>query len=444
MLIEFAVTNFRSFRERKVLSLLPSGKIRNRQIMPLKTDNYPKLQILRSAVLYGANNAGKSNFLLAVRALDWLVCNSGSFNSDKRLDANEFFWFDTNTKSQPTTFEIDFITINKKRYSFTVTFTNTEILKEELFFYNVSETGKITVKTLYERNKQAIKFTALKGARESIRFEPNQLFLSRADIEGNQELKEVYSFFAKHLYISQLTEIEYTNFLTKGYAEFIAENKKSKTLELVDTILRETNTGILGIETGLVDVSKIPFLENLPQPIKDKLFEQLKYELRTRHKLFDGNEEIGEETLPLQEQSTGTRKLIGLIPLIVSALEDGDVLFIDEMHTSMHTDITTWLNELFNDSETNPNDAQLITTTHDITLLHKDLYEKDQIFIVEKDKYGASDLFSFADVTGIRSNNRLSDYYETGRLGGVPHIAKPYLEHVISQYLKDVKTKEQN
>jgi uncharacterized protein len=443
MLIEFAVTNFRSFRERQVFSLLPS-KIKERQITLLKTIKYSKLQVLRSAVLYGPNNAGKSNLLRAVGALDWLVCNSGNFNSDKKLDVNEFFWFDKQTKNKPTTFEIDFIAVNQKRYNFIVTFTNTDILKEELYVYNTSETGKTTIKTLYERNKQNIKFAALKGKRESITFKENQLFLSRADIGDNQELKEVYSFFSKHLFIYQFTETEYTNFLTKKYAEFVAENQRSKIPELVETILRETNTGILGIETNLIDASKIQFIESVPQEIKDKIFEQLKYELRTRHKLFDGEEEIGEDTLPLKEQSTGTRKLIGLIPLIISALEDGDTLFIDEMHTSMHTGITTWLMELFNDIETNPNNAQLIMTTHDMSLIDNDLYDKDQLCIVDKNKYGASNLYSFADVTGLRNDkNKYMGYYETGRLGGVPHITKSYLKHVISKFLQDAKTKSE-
>jgi AAA15 family ATPase/GTPase len=442
MLIEFAVTNFRSFRERQVLSLLPK-KLKERRIELLKTESYSKLEVLPSVVLYGPNNAGKSNLLRAIGVLEQLVRNSGNYNSDKKLDANDFFEFDIKTQNQPTTFEIDFIAPNKSRYRYLVLFNSKIILKEELYVFNVSGTGKTTVKTLFERDQQIIKFPALKGVREGIRFEANQLFLSRGDIEGNKELKEIYSFFSTHLFVYQFTETQYTDFLTKEYAEFIAKNKKGEVDTLIETILRETNTGILGIETDLVDISKIQFPENTPQEIKDSIFEKIKYDLRTRHKLFDGQAEIGKTTLPLNEQSVGTRKLLGLAPLIISALEDGDTLLIDEMNTSMHTEITSWLIDLFNNPITNPNNAQLVITTHDITLLHKDLYEKDQIFIVEKDKYGASDLYSFADVTGIRSNNRLSDYYETGRLGGVPHIAKPYLEHVISQHLKDAKTKEQ-
>jgi AAA15 family ATPase/GTPase len=440
MLIEFAVTNFRSFRDRQVFSLLPSGKIRERQIMPLQSKLYPKLQALPTAVLYGPNNSGKSNFLLAVRALDWLVTNSGTFNTGKKLDANEYFEFDIRSKNQETIFEIDFIAPNQRRYNYLVSFNKSEILREELYVYNVSETGKITVKTLYEREKQSIKFPALKGKRESITFKENQLFLSRGDIAENEELVEVYSFFSTNFYIYLFTENEYTNFLIKKYAEFVAENKDNDMPKLIESILRETDTGILGVETNLVDTSKIKFPENTPQYLIDKIFEELKYEIRTRHKLFSGEKEIGEESLSLNEQSTGTIKLLGLIPLMLSALKDGDTIFIDEMNTSLHTEITTLLIDLFNNKETNPNNAQLIITTHDYTLLHKELYDKDQIFVVDKNKYGASDMYSFADITGLLKKNSLSEYYETGRLGGVPHIAKPYLQNVISQFLKDAKT----
>ncbi len=440
MLIEFAMTNFRSFHQKQTFSLLPSGKIKQRTISPLKALNYPNLQILPTAVLYGANNAGKSNFITAIRALKWLISESGNFNSDKKLDANEFFWFDKETKHQATTFEIDFIAPNQKWYNYVLTFSNTSVLNEALYVYTITQTGKKTVNTLFERNNQDIKFTALKGVRESITFSANQLFLSRGDIAGNKELQAVYAFFAIHLPILQLTETEYTNFLANKFAQFVTESTQNEQIKpLIEKILQETNTGILAIEGYTTDTNNIQFAENTPQNIKDKILEQLKYQIRTRHKLFDGKEEVGTDTLPLSEQSIGTRKLLGLLPLIVSTLEDGDTLLIDEMNTSIHTEITTWLIDLFNNPETNPNKAQLIITTHDIVLLDKQLYEKDQIFVVNKNKYGASELYSFANITGL-PDNRLFDYYETGRLGGIPHIAKPYLEHLISQFLNNAKT----
>ncbi|OOV17767.1 ATP/GTP-binding protein [Flavobacterium sp. LM4] len=442
MLIEISITNFRSFREKQTFSLLPFGKIRNREIKVLQPENYPKVQILPSAILYGPNNSGKSNFIKAFQALEWLVLKSGNFNSDQKLHANEYFHFDKQTKEKPSTFELDFIAPNRKRYNYQVTFGEKSIIKEYLYSYNITNTGKIALNTLFERNEQAIKFIALKGAKESVNFEPNQLFLSRGDIAGNAELKDVYSFFSNQVISLTFTETEYTNFLTRKYGEFIIDNPNSKISTLVESILQETNSGILGIETNMVDISKINFPDDISQEIKDKLFEQIKYDLRSKHKLFDGDSEIGIDTIPLKEQSTGTRKLIGISPVILNALLNGQVLLIDEMNTSLHTEITSWLIELFNNPITNPNNAQLIITTHDISLLDRNLYERDQIYAIEKNEFGASNMYSFAEFTGLRKidNNRLADFYETGRLGGLPHIAKPYLENLISQFIQDGET----
>jgi uncharacterized protein len=199
MLIEFAATNYRSFHERQVFSLLPSGKIRERKIIPIQADEYAKLQVLPTAVLYGPNNSGKSNFLKAIKTLNELVKNSGNHNSNKKLVENEFFEFALQSKNQPTKFEIDFIAPNKKRYNYTVSFNRNHIIEENLYIYTVSQTGKTTVNTLYERSEQNIKFVTLKGVKESVNFAPNQLFLSRGDIDGNKELKEVYTFFSNRL-----------------------------------------------------------------------------------------------------------------------------------------------------------------------------------------------------------------------------------------------------
>jgi AAA15 family ATPase/GTPase len=203
--------------------------------------------------------------------------------------------------------------------------------------------------------------------------------------------------------------------------------KQSKSEDkLLETILSEINVGIVGIKNIALE--------------SDNLI----YKTLTTHKLFDGIREIGTFDLTLEEQSTGTQKLVTLLAFITIILKGGDCLFIDEMSTSMHTEITTWLIDLFNNPLTNPNKAQLIITTHDITLIDKELYEKDQIFVVEKNKYGASEMYSFADITGLpRNNNRLSEYYETGRMGGVPHISKSYLQHEISQFLKDAEAEAQ-
>ena len=87
------------------------------------------------------------------------------------------------------------------------------------------------------------------------------------------------------------------------------------------------------------------FPKNTPQETKDKIFEQLKYGLITRHKSFNGKQEIGEKTWLLNEQSTGIRKLVGLLPLIISTLMQGHILFIDELNTSSLSMVVYFLTE---------------------------------------------------------------------------------------------------
>lgn len=435
MLIEFSVSNFRSFHSKQTLSLLPKEK--KRKIHPLKVEGYPKLMVLPSCAIYGPNNAGKSNFLKAIKALDWLVTKSGNFNSDKPLLANEFFKLNTQSIDKPTFFEIDFIAPNQKRYLYIVEFDRKKIYREELYFYNITPTGKNTLKTLYKRDKQDISFTALKGVKESVSFSENQLFLSRGDIDGNEELKAVYSFFGKKLEVFQLTETEYTNFLTRGFAKTIIDSEGKRVAEFISTLLKEFNTGILEISSQVNDLSKIVVSEEIPQSLKDKILEDLKYDLKTTHKLFDGERESGITEMSMNDQSTGVRKLVGLLPFILSTLKKGNIIAIDEMNTSIHPEITSLLIELFNNPFTNPKKAQLIITTHDITLLNRELYDKDGIYVIEKDNYGASDLYSFSEITGLRNNIKLSDYYESGRLGGVANIAMPYLESIINKYVEN-------
>lgn len=435
MLLSFAVTNFRSFRNRQELSLLPSARIKNRIVQPRHTALYPRVQVLPSAVILGPNNAGKSNLLRAVTALQWLVRQSGNFNSDQKLEVNEFFAFDRQTRDKPTTFEIEFIAPNQKRYSYQLTFSATAVLHESLYVYNISGSGKITINTLYIRENQDIKFVALKGVRREVRFEKNQLFLSRGDIEGNEELKIVYSFFAHKLSIFQMAETEYTNYLTNKYKSWISSEEGIWLKPLVEKVLRESDTAILGIQSEGVDVNQIIFPETVSQEYKDKVFDKMKYEVRTVHRLFDGTDEIGEESISLDDESIGTRKLLGITPSVLLALRDGTALLIDEMNTSMHTSISFFLIDLFNNPRTNPNNAQLIITSHDISLINQELYSRDQIIGVEKNPVGATELYAFADITGLRKEARLDDYYATGRLGGTPRIATAYLQDIIAQSL---------
>jgi AAA15 family ATPase/GTPase len=437
MLIEFSVQNFRSFKEKVTFSLLPASINEKRKVMPILIEDYKDLAVLPGAILYGPNNSGKSNLLLAVNVLCLLVTKSGSFNSDEKL-SDDVFAFDIDQKEKPIMLEIEFIAPNKSRYHLHVSILNNQIIEEQLIRYNHSPAGKTTKQTLYKRFAQEISFPSnhLKGSK-NFNFNQNQLFLSRGDIEGNEELQEVYAFFSK-LHVRQLAEMRYVEYLMNNYSLFIQKGEDIKTKQLIDKIVSEFDKTIVELQTGALNFDKINFKSDMPDEMKETIFEKLKKETFTVHKLYKEGKEVGKVQMPLSRQSTGMRKFLAILPDILPVLQDGGVLFLDELNVSLHTEITAFILGLFNNSKTNPKHAQLISTTHDIMLLNHALFDRDQIYITEKDEYGASTLFSFSDYnfSNLRSPN-LAQYYESGKVGGLPTLFIPYINSIISQYLQN-------
>ncbi len=127
-------------------------------------------------------------------------------------------------------------------------------------------------------------------------------------------------------------------------------------------------------------------------------------------------------------ESDGSQKLFSMSGHILDTLEKGNVFIVDELDARLHPAITIKLIEIFNSSETNPNNAQLIFTTHDINVLDKKFFRRDQIWFTEKDRFGASSLFSLADYK-IRNDSSYSANYMKGKYGAIPYLnLDPLLE----------------
>ncbi|MBK8627426.1 MAG: ATP-binding protein [Saprospiraceae bacterium] len=140
------------------------------------------------------------------------------------------------------------------------------------------------------------------------------------------------------------------------------------------------------------------------------------------HDVYKNESIIGDEYLPFANESTGTQSLYVLGGKILSILESGGVLAIDELDTSLHPFITKMIVMIFQNKNLNPKNAQLIFTTHDVTLLDRDLIRRDQIWISEKDEKGVSDLYSLQDFDGVREDTPFDKWYLAGKFGGLPKI----------------------
>jgi AAA15 family ATPase/GTPase len=128
------------------------------------------------------------------------------------------------------------------------------------------------------------------------------------------------------------------------------------------------------------------------------------------------------ETFSLsREESKGTQKIFALISLIVGTLNSGATLVVDEFDARLHPLMSKAIVKMFNSQETNPNNAQLIFMTHDTNLLSNKILRRDQIWFTEKDKYGATSLYSLAEYK-IRNDASFGSDYIKGKYGAIPYI----------------------
>ena len=142
----------------------------------------------------------------------------------------------------------------------------------------------------------------------------------------------------------------------------------------------------------------------------------------TIHKKFnqDGNAYASEE-FDMDQESEGTQKLFALAGVLVTTLKQSEVLIIDEFDARLHPLISRAIVGLFNSKETNPRNAQLIFMTHDTNLLSSKIFRRDQIWFTEKNRYGATDLYSLAEYQ-ISDDAPFENDYIQGRYGAIPYI----------------------
>jgi AAA15 family ATPase/GTPase len=147
------------------------------------------------------------------------------------------------------------------------------------------------------------------------------------------------------------------------------------------------------------------------------------------HDFYDGEKQAGEKYLDEADESSGTLKLFSYAYPILNSLESGSPLFIDEFDNMLHPLIIEAIINLFNSKTTNPGNAQLVVSCHAINILSNKLLRRDQIWFCEKDRYGATDLYSLAEYIepsevphAVRNDASFSKNYLLGKYGAVPYI----------------------
>lgn len=422
MLLEFSCANFRSIHKKCTLSMI-AQKITDEPKNNIMSIN-DKLNIVRTAAIYGANSSGKSNILNAFSLMVYHIMYSVKLNEGEELIFDPFK-LSSNT-NEPTYYEAKFV-LDDTIYRYGFEHNNTEIIREWLFSSTIN-TKKEQV--LFIRNEEGIgvnekSFPEGKDKEEST--VNNRLFLSLCAQLNGKTSKQIIEKFRTFNVISGINSSRYANYSR------IMLHKKLDGYENALNFFKSLQLGFESIKTSekKFDSSSIP--TNIPNEIKEGLINEFKnkkkIELHSEHNIYDKDGKVvGSTYFEIQEaESAGTNKLIQLSGPIFDTLNNGLTLCIDEIDAKMHPLISQFIVDLFNDPKKNTKNAQLIFTTHDTHLLSSKMLRRDQIWFTEKDATEQTDLYNMMDIelpdgSKPRSDANYKRNYIAGRYGAIPYI----------------------
>jgi len=436
MIVSFSVSNFRSFSSEETVSLVASNRLsgsHDDHAVPIPDS---KEKVLRTAVLYGANGAGKSNLFKALRYLKSVALRRRRKNSGTGQKPFRF----AETPDAPSTFDLQFIA-EERLYRFGLKVDDERITDEWLFQVVGNRQKLLYERTTDQNGKVVIDAEGLKGAGEkvialaTVGGPQNQSFLAtlKATLDARDlgvELCRVLNWFRWGLNLIGPDE-------STGPLEHLME-RDSDFLSFAGAFLKSASTGVDHLEVLKKEISE----NELRRLLADDAVSLAHRDLveGERVQLPDGNHLLREREgvyqigiqaaheheagkvvrLELTEESDGTRRLLNLIPALHYLRTTNAVYVIDEIDRSLHPILVKEFLEFFLKSHDRAS-RQLILTTHESNLLDQDLLRRDEIWFAEKDQSGATRLYSLLDFK-VRNDLEIRKHYLQGRFGAVPFL----------------------
>ncbi|NBJ83284.1 ATP-binding protein [bacterium 1XD42-94] len=401
MLCQFTVKNYKSIRDEMTFDMQAAAISEHENNIIRDKDGELFLPI---SAIYGPNGGGKSNVLEAMHTLASKVLRPLYATGDKEerifLQKRlliEPFAFSKKTKSQPTEFEIFFRTeIAEYRYKL-------HIMKDVVNYESLDrvklDTGRRSA--LFERDTEEISlkgvFSKLKASEDLSATLPLLSYLG-ITYKKNEVVKDVLDWFEYGIdflnYGNPIEELRMAVSNSEDVKQLMLDMVQEMDLDIVDFRVVED-------ENDRIDVY-------------------------TKH-LVDGYE----TELNLLEESSGTRKLFGLMPFIAGCLLTGTVLVIDELDAKIHPVLLRHIIMMFNDMSINKKKAQLIFTSHDLSTMNNEVFRRDEIWFVAKGNAQNSKLYSLVEFKNekgesVRKDAKFDKQYLEGKYG-----ADPYLKRII-------------
>lgn len=441
MLIEFRVSNFRCIRDEQALSLVPSGQD------PKLLGNLfagQRTKALKCAAVFGHNASGKTSLLDAFYALFRFVVSSATqMNVGDPIAGIEPFALAASSRSAPTAFGLS-VELGQGSFRYRVEATRQKVVTELLEWQPLSP-GAHWVKLIDRRDGVCHLHEQMgdSARRDAISSDTrdNGLILSRAAERNVEVVRPLFKWFQEIYFVGRggMGQMQQTRILSDA-AERAATDAAFRSRLL--SLMADADTGISGLEAetqalghgvDLAATTEVPAeirtlvdeLNKVVVRFQESAKEKIKLAANSRrfvtlHRDVDTGET---HRFDLSDESTGTQRFLAYVVLLVQACASGHLIVCDELDASLHPHLARRVIQMVQASQFNQSGAQLVFTTHDVTLMDQNLLRRDQVWLTEKTGEGCMQLYSLWDFENMpRSSTALAKNYLAGRFGAVPRF----------------------
>lgn len=413
MLKMFKVKNYMSFKDEAILDMRATSY---KQHPTHLLEAYDENKLIKTVAMYGANASGKSNFISAMFFFEQYIFQQ-FINRNDKTDKDSFDWSNkkpiinmepfklSKDDNDVTEFDIIFLYNNKTiQYGFEC--TSKEVVNE---WYYIDD------KKVFERDGENITYgkkydkyikSFNKVPKERLYLSVLEYFLSDDDRE--KILNDFIGFFVNKYDVFLELFFDVTVKSVAGSIR-ITERliKDAKFRNKVEKYLRQIDVDIKGLKIE----KKIVVDEETGKEKEREI-------VKTIHDIYDDDGNIvGEKLFDLSQESSGTLRFFAYIQDIIERTENGGVFVVDEISARLHPLLTKLIVDVFQDSSNTK--AQLIFTTHDISILNKDQFRRDEVVFVDKNRRGESTLYALSDLK-IREDASFDKDYMRGKYGAIP------------------------
>ncbi len=377
----------------------------------------------KTSYIYGSNGSGKTNYLIALTKMQKIILMSTVLgaNNNKLLEVPaikkelssplETFKFDVESKEKETIFEIQVI-LDGILYTYSFSVLDGKIQQECLIKKN--KRSEILIKRTSPKFEDIIlrsEFISFKNMVSVVR--EDALCLAMAAMLNND---------LANIILGEIMNYRVINMTAFGDAPaFDEENTDDDSIKKYLKYLKIADPTLINLKVDLkskADKHKL-FEEDFEN--KELIIQNIQVSITSSHATYRQHEKVGEIELPfLKYESNGTIRLLGVLPAIFEALDNGNTLFIDEIENGLHPNLVKLLVKLFNSAETNQHHAQLICTTHNTLLLNE--VRRDQVWFTDKNEFGETRICRLSDYPNVRSNDNIGMKYLHGVFGSVPNL----------------------